>query len=561
MTEPAVTVAIQKTGYDLIRDPLLNKGTAFTAEERNTLGLEGLLPSEINTMDKQAKRVFASIQRLPDPLDRYVALTTLQDRNEHLFYRVLMDHIDDLMPIVYTPTVGLATQNFSQVFRRGRGIWLTPDFRGRIETVLRAATAGRSIKLIVVTDNESILGIGDQGAGGMAISVGKLALYTAGAGIEPSATLPISLDVGTDNEKLLNDELYLGWRQPRLRGPDYDTLVDEFVSAVRSVCPAALLQWEDFRKENALDLLDRHRQTLPSFNDDIQGTGAVALAGILSALRISGGALEDQRVVIFGAGAAGLGIARQIRAALTKRGLDDAAIRSRIGVLDSRGLVVSDREFRDDYKRELAWTPEQAAAVGLGDPEQRGLHAVVEHFAPTVLIGSSGRAGAFDETVVRRMAAQTERPIILPFSNPTSSSEAVPADVLAWSEGRALIATGSPFDPVTMGDRTIEIGQGNNVFVFPGLGLGTLASGAQEVTDAMVSAASAALAASLAPEELDRGMLFPSVERLRPVTRAVALAVAEQAYEDGVAQRTPAEVDGALDAGMWTPVYPNYVRG
>ncbi|MEE8245147.1 MAG: oxaloacetate-decarboxylating malate dehydrogenase, partial [Pseudomonadales bacterium] len=314
---------ITKTGYELIRDPLLNKGTAFTQEEREAFGLHGLLPSEEKTMAQQAQRIYASISAYTTPLERYVSLAGLQDRNEHLFYRVLTDHLEEFMPIVYTPTVGLATQNFSQVFRRGRGVWITPEFRGRIADVLLNAVGSRRIRLIVATDNESILGIGDQGAGGMAISIGKLALYVAGAGVHPSETLPVSLDVGTDNVALLEDQGYLGWPRQRLRGAAYDALVDEFVEAVQTVFPDALLQWEDFRKDNALAILNRHRSNLPSFNDDIQGTGAVALAGLLSAQRISGLALTEQRVLIYGAGAAGLGIARQIKAAMVGAGLSE----------------------------------------------------------------------------------------------------------------------------------------------------------------------------------------------------------------------------------------------
>ena len=335
MTEDDVEsmrVPVAKSGYDVVRDPLLNKGTAFTEVERDELGLHGLLPIEKNTQDQQTRRVVASLEALENPLDKYVRLSALQDTNEHLYYRVLVDHIEALMPIVYTPTVGLATQNFSQVFRRGRGIWITPNFRGRIEEVLRHAVGERDVRLVVATDNESILGIGDQGAGGMAISIGKLALYVAGAGIPPWQTLPISLDVGTSNPELLNDELYLGLREPRLRGRQYDELIDEFVVAIQNIFPRALIQWEDFRKDNALAILDRHRNTVLSFNDDIQGTGAVALAALFSAIRITGVPLAEQRMLIFGAGAAGLGIARQVRAAMGNAG--------KIGVLDSGGLLV-----------------------------------------------------------------------------------------------------------------------------------------------------------------------------------------------------------------------------
>ncbi len=549
-THPSVSII--KRGYDVIRDPLMNKGTAFTREERDQLGLHGLLPAQVNDIEVQVRRVMSSLDNLDSPMEKYLRLGTLQNVNEHLYYRVLTDNIEELMPIVYTPTVGLATQMFSQVFRRGRGIWITPDFRGQMEERLRSAVGDRDIHLIVATDNESILGIGDQGAGGMAISIGKLALYVAGAGIPPWQVLPISLDVGTNNKDLLEDELYLGLRQTRIRGTEYDELIDEFVEAVKTVLPNALLQWEDFRKDNALAILDRHRQNVLSFNDDIQGTGAVALAGLLSGLRVSKAPLTEQRVLIFGAGAAGLGIARQIKAAFRD------AHGGMVGVLDSRGLLVEDQPIRDDYKRELAWTVEEAQRYGLDDSVNRDLATVVEQFKPTVLIGSSGQPGAFSEEIIRKMAATVERPIIMPFSNPTDRAEATPADLIRWTDGRALIATGSPFEPIEHGGRTHHIGQGNNVFVFPGLGLGALVSGATQVTDAMVSASSAALAEQITDEELEKGLLFPSVTRLREVSKEVARAVVQQARNDNVAADTDSDIEDMLNGAIWSPEYPVY---
>lgn len=546
--------------HDLLNSVLLNKSTAFTAAERQQFGLEGLLPSQYNSMEQQARRITAHIRQQAQPLKQYVELAALQDRNEHLFFRVLCDHLEEFMPIVYTPTVGLATREFSNVFRRGRGIWITPEFEGRIADVLRAAAPYPDVRMIVVTDNESILGIGDQGAGGMAISVGKLALYTAGGGIHPAQTLPVSIDVGTDNQTLLDDELYLGWPHPRLRGVAYERLIEEFVNAVREVFPAALVQWEDFRKDNALRILERYRSDLLSFNDDIQGTGAVALAALLSAIRVSGRPLERQRILILGAGAAGLGIARQLRAACSDRGLSADEITRTIAVLDSRGLLADDRAIGDAYKRELAWPAAIAAEFGLADPDARGLQAVVDAWRPNVLIGTSGQHGAFGESVIRSVAAHSSHPVILPFSNPTDHSEAVPADVIAWTDGQALIATGSPFDDVSYKGKTIRVGQGNNVFIFPGVGIGALLAQASEVTDGMFTAAAEALAEAVTEEELAAGLLFPTIGRLREVSRLVGAAVMRRAAEDGVAQALSDEaILTRIEEAMWQPDYLEYI--
>ena len=551
--------AVTLRGYDLIRDPYLNKGTAFTPRERAELGLNGLLPDQHNSIETQAQRVHASIQAKHTALEKYIGLAALQDRNEYLFYRLLEDRLEELMPIVYTPTVGAATQNFSHVFRRGRGIWITPAFKGQIADILRRAVCGRDIRLIVVTDNESILGIGDQGAGGMAISIGKLALYVAGAGIDPAQTLPVSLDVGTNNEALLEDELYLGWRERRLTGTAYDELVDEFVQAVQEVFPDALVQWEDFRKDNALAILERYRDRLLSFNDDIQGTGAVALAGLLSATRVSGVPLAENRIVIYGAGAAGLGIARQLRAALRDEGLSGRELAERMAVLDSRGLLVDDREIPDSYKTELAWPADLAASAGLADRNARDLANVVEVYRPTVLIGSSGQPGAFSEDIVKALASRVGRPVILPFSNPTDRSEAKPEDLLRWTEGRALVATGSPFEPVEYAGKTIRVGQGNNVFIFPGLGLGALLCRASTITDGMINTASRALADSVTDDELRQGLLFPAVERLREVSATVAAQVVARAHAEDVAQSDFEPGDaGEIRRMMWEAQYDRY---
>jgi malate dehydrogenase (oxaloacetate-decarboxylating) len=542
-------------GVALLRHPLYTKGTAFTPEERSAFALEGLLPQAVSTLEQQERRAYANIARKPDALEKYVGLAALQDRNEHLFYRVLVDHIEELLPIAYTPTVGEACQSYSHIFRRGRGLWITPGHRGRIADVLGNAPFA-DVRLIVVTDNERILGLGDQGAGGMGIPVGKLALYTAAAGIPPWQTLPISLDVGTDNQALLDDDLYLGWRFPRLRGPEYDSLVEEFVQAVRRRFPRALLQWEDFKKANAFRLLDRYRRVIRSFNDDIQGTAAVAVAGILSGARVTGTPVAQQRVVILGAGAAGIGIARLVRDTLRRHGLTGEALVAAVACLDSHGLLVGDQPIADEHKREFAWPPELAARYGLSAGDRRGLEGVVRALQPTVLIGTSGEPHTFTEATVREMARHVVRPVIFPMSNPTSKSEAVPLDLLAWTEGRALVATGSPFAPVVHDGRTTVIGQGNNAFVFPGVGLGALVSDAERVTDGMFARAAAALAAEVSTEDLAAGSLFPPVRELRRVTARIAEAVAAQARDEGVGRPIADEaIPQRVQEAMWDPSY------
>ena len=477
--------------------------------------------------------MYDNIARKTDALEKYIGLAALQDRNEVLFYRVLVDHIDEFLPIVYTPTVARACQDFSHIFRRGRGLWITPDHRGRIYEVL-GNVPFEDVRLIVVTDNERILGVGDQGAGGMGIPVGKLALYVAAAGIHPAQTLPVSLDVGTDNTALLADELYLGYRAKRLRGPEYDSLVEEFVQAVRKRFPKALLQWEDFKKGNAIRLLDRYRKVLPSFNDDIQGTAAVAAAGMMAGSRVSGTPLTEQRVVILGAGAAGIGIARLIRSTLERAGVTGERLTRAIASLDSQGLLVDDQDIKDAHKKPFVWPRALAGSMGLGAGKPRDLEAVIRAMKPTVLIGTSGEPGTFTEAAVREMARHVERPVILPMSNPTSNSEAKAVDVIAWTEGRALVATGSPFDPVIWAGRSIAIGQANNAFVFPGIGLGAILSEAREVTDSMFTAAADRLAATLSESDLAAGMLFPRVRDLRRVTAAIAEAVIREARDCGV---------------------------
>ena len=548
---------VNLSGQELLRDPLLNKGSAFTQEERLTFDLLGLLPHAEVSMDLQAERVYQHFTRLKDDFDKYIALSSLQDRNEHLFYRLLQDHLEEFMPIVYTPTVGLATQKFSHLFRRGRGIWITPPQRGAMRDQLQKIADERAIKLIVVTDGESILGIGDQGAGGMAISIGKLALYSAGAGIHPANTLPVCLDFGTNNPLLLEDEFYLGWPESRLQGEAYDELLEEFVTAVEGVFPGCMIQWEDFRKDNALNIMERYQYRVPSFNDDIQGTGAVALAGVLTSLRTNGASLTDQRVVILGAGAAGIGIARQLRAAMK---LTDADSDPVIAVLDSRGLITESGLSSDSYKCELAWNEQQMSRFGLAVDGKHDLMAVVSAIKPTVLIGSSGQSGAFTEQIVKQMAAQVERPLIMPFSNPTSLSEATPKSLYKWTEGKCMVATGSPFDPVEHNGKTFQVGQGNNVFVFPGLGLAAVAGSLKVINEKQIYAAALALSDNVTDDEIKEGLLFPSVSRLHEVSLAVARAVLAQAVEEGVTNISEDQIDDLLEANGWNPQYLPYIK-
>lgn len=555
-------VRVPLRGHALLSHAMFNKGTAFTLEERARFGLEGLLPREANDIAQQLERVHDNIMRKPDPLERYIGVGALHDRNEVLFYRLLLEHLEELLPIVYTPTVGLACQRYSHIFRRARGLWITPEDRGRVHDLLGNAPWD-DVRLIVVTDNERILGLGDQGAGGMGIPVGKLALYTVAAGIHPTQTLPISLDVGTDNKALLDDPLYLGWRRPRLRGKEYDALVEEFVQAVKRRFPRALLQWEDFKKANAFRLLDRYRKALPSFNDDIQGTAAVSLAAFYAAARVSGVPPHEHRFVILGAGAAGIGIAWQLRAALERDGLSGEALTRAIVLLDSKGLLLADGTVDEAHKEPFAWPLPLAQRHGLGPANRHDLVAIVEALRPTVLIGTTGHAGVFDERVVRTMAKHAARPIIFPLSNPTDLAEGKPAEIVPWTDGRALVATGSPFAPVTHAGQTRRVSQANNAYIFPGLGLGVLVAQASEVTDLMFTAAAQALARLVDERDLAEGALLPPVTKLREVSRAVAVAVVREARATGLARRPleDAEVERAVDEAMWFPEYPEYEAG
>jgi malic enzyme len=564
---PSGTMHVPFRGAELLERPLLNKDTGFDDRERDIFGLRGLLPPRISSIEEQVSLELEHIRRKGDDLERYIGLAALQDRNETLFYRVLLENLEEFMPIVYTPTVGRACQSFSHIMRRPRGLWITPADIDRIPDLLRNARTDSSgtaaavddVRLIVATDNERILGLGDQGAGGMGIPVGKLSLYTGGAGIYPAHTLPVSLDVGTDNEELLADPLYIGYRQRRLRGAEYDDFIEAFVSAIMDVCPRAVLQWEDFKQHNAIRILDRYRHRLTSFNDDIQGTGAVVLAGILAAVRAIGRPLAEQRFVFLGAGAAGIGIARTVRAALAAQGAEAATIKRAIVTVDTKGLVFASRDELDDDKREFAVGPDELADFGLGGlkPSDRlALEGVVAAVKPTMLIGTSGVPGAFTEAAIREMAEHADRPVIFPLSNPTAKTEAVPADIMAWTGGRALVATGSPFEPVVVDGRRHVIGQANNVFIFPGLGLGAIVAEAREITDEMFLLAAGTLAEMVSPERLAEGALYPAVSELREVSRQIAAKVVCQSRDCGVGRLyRDEEVFDAVDSAIWFPAY------
>lgn len=550
------TIAL--SGTTLLSNRLLTKDFAFTPDERDAFALRGLLPARVMTIEEQVSLELERLHRKDDPLERYIGLAALQDRNATLFYRLLAENLEELLPIVYTPTVGLACQEFSHILRRTRGAWITPNDRDRIPEILRNGPFD-DVRLIVVTDNERILGLGDLGAGGMAIPIGKLALYTGACGIYPGLTLPVSLDVGTDNPDLLADPLYIGHRAPRLRGAEYDALVDAFVDGVAETWPGCVIQWEDFKHYNALRILDRYRDRVPSFNDDVQGTAAVVVAGLLAALRHLRQRLADQRILLVGAGAAGIGIARLLRTAMIDDGLADPTDAGALVLVDSRGVVHAGRTDLDATKGSFATPSAAAAARGMPLGEGPDLASVVESLRPTALVGTTGIAGTFSEGAVRAMASGCPRPIVLPLSNPTSLAEATPESILRWSDGRALVATGSPFPPVLHEGRAHEVGQANNVFVFPGIGLGAIAAGASRITDAMVLAAARALADRVTESRLAAGALYPPISELRAVSRDVAVAVASEAIRSGHAPSIEDEaLQSEIDAAMWWPAYVPY---
>jgi len=558
---PEQTIEVSPTGKALLEDPLLNKGSAFTEEERVEFRLAGLLPPHVSTVAEQLERTYFHFRQKTDDLEKYIYLISLQDRNETLFYRLLLEHIEEMTPIIYTPVVGLGCQQYSRIYRRPRGLYLSYAHREQIPAMLENSPSP-DVDVIVVTDGERILGLGDLGIGGMGIPVGKLSLYTACAGIAPDRTLPIALDVGTNNSELLGDPLYLGWRHERVAGQAYDEFIDALVQAIIAKFPHALLQWEDFAMANARRLLERYRDRLCTFNDDIQGTGAVTLAGILAATRVAGSTISEQHIAILGAGSAGVGISEQIVAGMTGEGLTERQARDRLWLIDVNGLLTESRDDLAPFQRLYAHPNQDVSGWGLKQPGLISLADVIKNVRPAILIGVCAQPGAFDEKLVRMMASYTDRPIIFPLSNPTSKSEATPEDLIHWTDGSALIATGSPFPPVAHKCRTIRIGQCNNALIFPGMGLGVIACRARRVTNTMFAAAANALA-DASPALLGRDQpLYPGLERARELSQRVALAVAIQAQAEGLAEAiSPEELPARIARSMWSPRYARYKRG
>jgi len=548
-------MSVNAKGHAVLLNPITNKGTGFTQRERDELDLHGLVPPAVCTMKQQLERTYENYLAKTTPLEKYIYLSSLQDRNETLFYRLVLEHIDEMMPVVYTPVVGEACQRFSHIYRRARGLYVSYEERGCIEKTLRNCGIAKP-SVIVVTDGERILGLGDQGAGGMGIPVGKLCLYTLCAGISPFSTLPITLDVGTDNEERLRDPLYLGLKHKRIRGDEYQAFVDAFVAAVKRVFPHTLLQWEDFLKANALFQLKRFRDQLCTFNDDIQGTAGVIVAGLFSAMRITGQKMRDQRVVFAGAGASAQGISDLIVSAMMEEGLTEAEARKQIWTCDSQGLVTKARKNLEEFKATYARDVDEVANFRAKDRERITLLETVCNIKPTVLLGTSGTPGTFSRDVVARMAEVNERPIIFPLSNPTSKSECTAQEAIEWSDGRAIVATGSPFAPVMYNGKRHRIGQGNNAFIFPGVGLGISAGGIRRVTDKMFLEAARALASKVTEQDLADSAVYPELSRIRECSLSVACATVKQAVREGYAdEEILDELEEALQHAMWEPKY------
>jgi malate dehydrogenase (oxaloacetate-decarboxylating) len=551
-------VRVRARGRSVLTNPMLNRGTAFTPEHRQMLGLQGLLPSGVSTLEGQLRRVYAQYRRQPDDLAKNVFLANMRDRNEVLSYRLLAEHLEEMLPIVYTPTVGKAIERFSHEYRRPRGVFLSVNHPEEVEESLRNyGLDGEDVDLLVATDSEGILGIGDQGVGGIDISIGKLAVYIAAAGLHPRRVIPVVLDMGTDNLRLLNDEMYIGNRHARVRDQRYDDLIDAYVTAATKLFPHAMLHWEDFGASNARRILNKYASQVCTFNDDMQGTAAVVLAAAFAAVKAAGSRMREQRVVVHGAGTAGIGIADMMREVMIREGLSEQEATGRFWTLGSGGLITDNDDGLLDFQRPYArpaaevasWSRQQGGPIMLAD--------VVVNANPTMLIGTSTQHGAFTEGIVRQLAATVDRPIILPLSNPTSKAEAVPGDLIRWTDGRALVATGSPFPPVSHGGRTYTIAQANNALVFPGLGLGVAVVRARRITDAMIAAAADAVAA-LADPTGPGGALLPPVTDLRTVSAAVAIAVAQTANEQGLAEQPLTDPVKQIHQAMWRPEYPPF---
>ncbi len=555
--QQALQVAL--SGFDLINLPRLNKGTAFSDEERDAFDLHGLLPPHVGTLDEQLGRRMMALWRQPTPFAKYSFLRDLQDTNETLFYALMVRHVEHMLPLVYTPTVGEGCQRFSEIWRKPRGLFLSYPNKHRIAKILDHSRYD-NVKCIVVSDGERILGLGDQGAGGMGIPIGKMALYTALGGIHPENCLPILLDVGTDNEDRLNDPLYIGWRSKRVRGQEYDDFVDTFVSAVKARWPQVLLQWEDFAGSNAARFLARYRNQLCTFNDDIQGTAAITTATLISAINVTGIPLEQQKIVVVGFGSAGLGITNLLAQFIEDRGVSKEEARARFYAIDRYGLITESR--KDVEPEQLPYARKEQEVQSWRQPNgEIALLDVVRNVKPTVLIGVSGQGGAFTEQAVREMAKYASRPVIFPLSNPTSRSEATPQDLMDWTEGRALIGTGSPYDPVDFGGKKIHVAQTNNSYIFPGLALGIIASKARFVTDTMVKAAATELIRHLPTQTDKQASLLPPIADARPLGRLIAGAVGRQAIKDGQARVADVDsLDRELDANVWEPQYVPYER-
>ncbi|MBL0251940.1 MAG: NAD-dependent malic enzyme [Polaromonas sp.] len=547
------TIKVKTRGRALLEDPYLNKGTAFSLEERRAFGIEGRLPQRVETLDEQIARSYEQFSKFTTPLNKYIFLRGLQDYSRIEFYALIQAHIEEMLPIVYTPTVGQAIEEFSHIYRAPRGLVVTEDNYKNLDNILSAFS---DTDLAVVTDAEGILGIGDQGFGGIAICMGKLSLYSLTAGINPVRSLPVILDFGTDNKKLLEDPFYLGVRKPRVRGAKYFEMVDAFIDAWRKRFPNALLQWEDLSKSTAFDALARYREKVPSFNDDIQGTGAMALAGLLAATE-QGKTLKEQVFLVSGAGAGGIGVAQQVRNGLVRLGMSAADAHKRIFVLDSRGLILNDREGLEDYKKEFAHQRSDLAEWEFASKNPNLLETIF-NAKVTVLLGLSGQGASFDQKIIEAVMKNTKKPIVFALSNPTNLTEIMPEDAIAWTDGQVWMATGSPFPAVTWKGKQHIIGQGNNTFVFPGIGWGVAASGARTVEAEMMTDASFALASQVTPERLASGAVFPPIADLMKVTDHVARAVAESAMRIGVATASREQMDKRLSQRDWTPVYANY---